>query len=1183
MLPLTWQSCPMDLNARITAKLDAGIDAYVFERCALTLMADQYKNVVPIEGGSDGGRDGDVIAPIADEPDSRGRILVTTGESLSNLKSSHKTWKKFQDAGETFRVDQLIMVTSKSLSDTKRRNIESYCRNHGLPVPHIYSRQWLVDSLRRAPELRVELTGIKGRLEALTTRAPGAPTSTSLFGRDEELECLRAAAALKTDVLLSGVPGVGKSRLLSELEGSVHFVDALARDHLVDDLFAMDPSVVVLDDAHLNLELLERLVSIRSKEQLGFTIVAATWPGTQAPVDALLNHPARVEVEGLARAELDQMIQELGVRGYRARELVLEQSDGRPGWAVMLARLVVDRAGEDLATGQSLLDQVARLATSIAGSAVLNDALACIAALGAATLEDIEVISKHAAAPYADLIAWLEATAQGGLVERAGDRWSVLAPLRSLIVASTFFGARKRRSWDSFSSQFPDDERLDQTVLHVASRVPDSTARGLADAWFDNLSGKNPDEFPLSLVEVYSRIDRIAADRAATLARAVLDAPREPQFLHGGVTYDPVGTAAMKILRTAFRQTCSREAAHGLLNIAIDDDRPRHQHPEHPMRIIQDMAHYLDPDFGPLDDLRGRVLTYTLEWFDENPNEAHWQVLAEVARYVFDPSVEGTWSDPGSHLAITMSRGVMTPGAMDSLFALWDEIDSRVCGEWAACIPHRAAAQLCEIFETWSALAAGVTGAGVAAITEHKGRATRGAELVFGTLRALAQVFPAVPIRVNKRLDLVSKWDGSALSLEKLPIGDDRLARFVGAREPYDDIDVWMSNRREQQVSLAQELDKLTAMEGVAEYQRLVVEASVLRGGHEGDGFAGVLADSVSDSGAWLEAAIEAHVRPLVAPLVVKARADGTEVGDLVGSALEVPELRSSVLRAITQEEGELDDLVRTVVNGLSDDDVLLIGDLWIREPATPILRELLVHKRPAIRALAAVSFGEGACHGPMLPDALRPAWRAALVEAVPDQLPQHSQWRLNEILKHAVTTDPRLCADWFIANAKDGEFSLHAHRPVESFTGVLRAIPRDQKRRIVTTLGTEPLISSGFAGDVLGTDADLAKELLAEGVVDGPALLRSLSGDRDHTVEALAPALVAAHVPAHRILDFALSSRGWVGAESDAIQEDLNYFAKLRERRPELAELCAVAAERLGKELVTARFSEERDRRHGW
>lgn len=1175
----------MSLNERITRKLDAGIDADVFERCAMTLIANHYHDVVGIEGGSDGGRDGDIIAPIADDPESRGRILVTTGDSLSNLKSSHRTWKKFWDAGEIFRVDQLVMITSRSLSDTKRRNIEAYCKTHDLPVPRIYARQWLIDSLRRDSDLRVELTGVQGRLEALTTKAPEPSSSfTDLFGRDEELDNLRTAATLTTDVSLVGVPGVGKSRLLAELEGGVHYIDRLARGHLADDLFAMEPMTVVLDDAHLNQNLLEQLVSLRSKERFSFTIVAATWPGTEAPVEALLNKPTRVEVDRLPRAALDQMIQALGVHGVRARSMVLEQSDGRPGWAAILSRLVVNGAGDDLATGQSLLDQVAGLATAIAGNAVLNDALACIAALGAASLEDIEIIASHAGVPYADLISWLEVTAQGGLVERIRDKWSVIGPLRSLIVGAAFFGVRKRRSWASFTARFPHDGRLDRTVLNLANDLPDAGVRALADTWFDNISTRAIDEIPLDLVEIYSGIGETSADRAALLARAVLDSPREPQTLYGDVIYDPYGTAAEKILQTAFRRSCSCEATRGLLNLATADERPRHQHPDHPMRVIQDMAHYLDPDLGPIDNLRDRILKYTLEWFDENPSAVRWEVLAEVTNYVFDPHVEGTWSDPSSHLMFTMSQGVMTSEAMGSLLALWNTIDFRVRGNAAPNITHRAVVQLCAIFNSWSALAVGITDHGAETSTEHSVVGRRGAELVLSTLTVLAKRFTAVPIRVNKQLALVSMWNGGPTPLRELPVEDHRLARFVGVREPDDDIEIWMAERKEQWTSLARELDKLAAVEGVAEYQRLVVEASVLDGNHEGAGFAGTLAEQVTSPRAWLEAAIRAIARPLVAPLITKARANGADIDDLVMSAIKVPELRPEALRAITHETGELDDLSHTVIDSLTDDDAPLIGELWTHESVTPILLELLMHTHTAVRALAALAFRDGARgHGPALPDELRPAWRTALVRAAPDQLPQHSIWRLGEVLKHAVTTDPEFCADWFIANAGTSGLSSRARRLGASFPNVLRSLPQDQKRRIVTTLDSETLIHSGYAGDVLGSDPKLARDLLADGIVNGEVLLRAMTGYRDHTVVSLAPALMAAQVTPRRIVAQALRRSEWTGDESNAILSDLEFFAKLRTEQPELDEVCALATEQLTKNLEAARASEKQDRRRGW
>jgi hypothetical protein len=894
----------MSLNSRVIAALDAGVDPYTFERCAVALMTNHYKNVVAVEGGSDGGRDADIYGPIVDDPDSRGRILVTTGDSLDNLKSSHRTWQGFWKSGQPFRVDQLVMVTSNPLSDAKRRTILKYCGDHALPVPTFYTRQWLVESLRKDPEWRTELTGVRGRLEAVVARPSEASDDRRLVGREDDIERLRSALARTKDICLIGVPGVGKSRILAELAGDAHFIEPLARDYLTDDLVATDPEVVVLDDAHLQLKLLEELVRIRGREQLRFRILAVSWPGSESKVEALLTDPTPVELDRLARLDLDEVIQQRGVQGIRARTVVLNQSDGRPGWAVLLSDLVVDGDGEGLSTGQPLLDQVSNLAHAISGSAALSDALACIAALRTASLEDLELVADFTGVRYSDLLDWLEATAHSGLVERNMEQWTVLRPLQTLVVASTFFGERKRRRWASFAARLQPDRRLDRTILEVASTAPSAEVRHLVDAWFTHAAAEAVDADTLALVELYGQIDEQAGDNAVALARRVLDAPREVQTLSGGITLDPIGSAAERMIRTSFRRTCSREASRGLLDLAIDDDRPRHQHPDHPMRVIQEMAQYLDPDAGPVDVLRERILTHGLEWFDESPSDVRWRVLAELAGYVFDPGVEGSWTEPGSHLVMTMARGFMAASAMASLLEMWHEIDTRVRGGAGASITHSAVAQLCEIFRLWSSLASRRDDSGGQLTAKHNAVSLEGAGLMLATLTSLSDRFPAVPIVVNRQLELLATWNGGSEVFPDLPIMDDRLARFAGVRDVDDDIEAWMAQRNEERTSLAVELAVLGAKEGVVEFQRLLKEASVLGENHEGHLLATDLALQVTDADDWLRIAVTEQIRSLVGPMVAKARSSCLDVSKEVLAALDEPELRTSVLRVIVQEGG---------------------------------------------------------------------------------------------------------------------------------------------------------------------------------------------------------------------------------------------------------------------------------------
>jgi hypothetical protein len=1174
----------VSLVARVTAALDSGVDPDVFERCAVALMASVYRNVEPVEGGSDGGRDADIYGPVVGDPDSRGRILVTTGDMLDNLKSSHATWTKIRAGGETFRVDQLVLVTHAALSDAKRRNILKFCRENILPVPQIWTRDWLVEALRKDPEWRVELTGVQGRLEAVSPRAVAHSDQPALVGRRDELREFQAAVEAAGDTTLVGLPGVGKSRLVSELEGPVHVIEWRAREYLLDDLTAIEPAVVVLDDAHLHEDVLENVISVRVREQLSFKIIAVLWPGAEARIESLLTTPTRVRLDRLPRAELDELIRQLGVHGVRARQMVLDQSDGRPGWASVLSELVVDGDGESLTRGQYLLDEVASLTRAIAKTAALNDALACIAALGTATMEDIEAVAALSGVAYADLMAWLDATAQGGMVARTGDSWTVFPALQPLMVASWFFGERKTRRWSSMTTFFGADSRLDWTILEIADLVPGREALDLADEWFAQVQASDAlDSGLLRLVERYGELSVEAADRASGLAQRVLATAREPETTIFGRDYDPIGDAATSVLRSAFRRTCSREAMRGLLDLATRDERPRHSHPDHPMRVIQELTQYLDPDMGPLSELRGRILGYALEWFDEQPREERWSVLAEVSRYVFDPHVEGTWTDPGNRRALTIARGLETAQAMSRLVDLWDKIDSRVRGESGTTLSHEAVSHLTELFSVWSSLPLGDPGSDGGTSEEHRTAAREGSERILGTLAQLAQRFPAVPIRVNRQLDLVKLWNKGPSGLEYLPVLDHRIARFAGVRDPEDDIEDWMAQRHREQDSLAVELAGLGAEEGVAEIQRLLSEVQVLAGHHDGHGFASLLAEHIADPRPWLRLAVGAGIRSIVGPLLTKARKSRFNVEDVVREALGRTDMRGTVLHSFVHETDDLDPLAESVLSSLREGDALFMDDLWTLETATPMLRALLVHPLKEARVVAAVAFGEGLKHGPMLPEDLRAEWRTALLVANPDELPQHSGWRLDQMLEHALETEPELCAEWLIAKAETSPNPYRIPRPGTSFAAIARSLPIEQKRRVCEALGAESLASSGLASALLGSDDGFAAGVLAEGVVDAGLVLRALSGHRDYTIERLAPVLLAAGVDPDVIADRTLWVRETIGSVAESIRGDLRFFAELSERRPELHEVCEAAAIRLQVELDDAAAKERMNRLDGW
>jgi MoxR-like ATPase len=106
-------------------------------------------------------------------------------------------------------------------------------------------------------------------------------------GRGSERSGVQAAIEAGRDVVLVGVPGVGKTRLATELDGSVAFLEHGDHGRVVDALVSMTPVAVVVDDAHTRPEDLrvvrqawvqEDLPS-RSSPAPGQTALRRCWPG----------------------------------------------------------------------------------------------------------------------------------------------------------------------------------------------------------------------------------------------------------------------------------------------------------------------------------------------------------------------------------------------------------------------------------------------------------------------------------------------------------------------------------------------------------------------------------------------------------------------------------------------------------------------------------------------------------------------------------------------------------------------------------------------------------------------------------------------------------------------------------------------------------------------------------------
>ncbi|MEV6753147.1 hypothetical protein [Streptomyces sp. NPDC051214] len=666
----------MDLVARVRRALgEQAIHPTEFERCACALLQSQYPGLSAVEGGHDFGRDADIYFPWGShDVDARGRLLVTSGDPVANLRRGLRRMHE-----ENVQADLIVMACSQPVDATRRASLDRLCTERDLPKPHVYAQDWFATRLAKEPSWRFSLLGIKGELGALLDRPLDLPEDladrTDFLGREADLTTLAEAVAQGHDVVLVGVPGVGKTRLTTELEGQVAYLEQAQAERILDELLEARPAAVVVDDAHIRLDEMRVLRRARQRVEHAFAIVASTWPDRADEVGAALPGHLRVDVDLLERSDMNRLVTSLGVTGHRARQVVLDQAVGRPGWALTLCEMFAKGEGEQVASGAAHLENVERHLRRITESETAVDTLACVAALGGASAEALYALAPLVGEPPARMSSLMERLARNGLVETVNGVWRLQPALRASLIAKWFFTQPACRPWSTLWAAFPDRHRdLASAVIAAAQVSASPDARMAADAWAHTLPAPTYwDTGTFAVVSEYARLDLRAAQFAVAQARTVLASPRETEQLYG-ITVDPQGDAAARQLAQSAAQYLLPEAVTGLLDLAVGDDRPRHSTAEHPLRVLCDVANVIDPDFGTTFEIRALLLRPVLEWLRTHRAAPHWAVASEVLASIFAVETSGNWTDPGDPNTVTLARGVESADNLTRLISLWKEV-----------------------------------------------------------------------------------------------------------------------------------------------------------------------------------------------------------------------------------------------------------------------------------------------------------------------------------------------------------------------------------------------------------------------------------------------------------------------------------------------------------------------------
>ena len=405
---------------------------------AADALKRDWPRLVQVAGGGDDGFDGAVADGGSRAPFP---LVVTTAKYLTgNLRKNLARARRKVPA-----VDRALLATSRRVTPRMRQKLEAEAGKLGVTLLQIYDQDWFASCLYDNQEWCRRLLGVTGRPHALSpfpvTQRP--VLGDRVLGRDRETRWLQERSG---DCLLVGAPGSGKTFLLRALvlQGQALFLVDDDREQLANDLRSLKPPAVIIDDAHVDPERIERFAQLRTEVGSGTRIIATSWPGRAGAVQVALQVPDS-EVRALDPIDADTMIEIIKSAGVAGPDELLYhirlQADGRPGLGATLSHMCLAGDVQRAASGEALVDQ---LVPQLDRSLDVQDAASFLApfALGG----DAGVRPEHVAGklnrPLDEVSSNLSQLAAAGVVmERPRCAVSVEPPpMRWVLVRRFFFG-----------------------------------------------------------------------------------------------------------------------------------------------------------------------------------------------------------------------------------------------------------------------------------------------------------------------------------------------------------------------------------------------------------------------------------------------------------------------------------------------------------------------------------------------------------------------------------------------------------------------------------------------------------------------------------------------------------------------------------------------------------------------
>ncbi len=424
-------------HEQIFQALDGHLDHEAFEQCAAELINQDGWSVVPVTGGQDEGFDG----AVADGEEAPFSLIVTTGKDLcGNLRRNVQRQRL-----KGWKGDRALFATSQRITPTNRSNLNKTAQELKVTLLQVYDRVKFAYLLYRSPSLCKRLLGLTGMPRSLSVfpRTERPRLGDQVFGRDSEFQWLKKG---QSDCLVVGGPGSGKTFLLQSLanKGKALFLVDEDREQLANDIRELQPSAVIIDDAHVKKDLIRTFDQLRKEiDAEHIRIIATCWTSFVAPVrSALRLADQNVLHLGLIDADtMVEIIKSLGIEGPNELiAIIREQAAGRPGLAATLVDLCQKGNFERVVSGEGLVDQLSSQLSQTLDLDV-NRLLALFALGGDAGVKQSEV-ARLSGLSEMDLSAKLAHLAAAGVIRERGYRVLSVEPtsMRWKMVRDVFLG-----------------------------------------------------------------------------------------------------------------------------------------------------------------------------------------------------------------------------------------------------------------------------------------------------------------------------------------------------------------------------------------------------------------------------------------------------------------------------------------------------------------------------------------------------------------------------------------------------------------------------------------------------------------------------------------------------------------------------------------------------------------------